>query len=458
MSGKENNLGTDDVKKLVWRIAAPSMLAQFVSVLYSIVDRMYIGNIEGVGAAALAGVGVCGPLVTLISSFAFLVGVGGSPLMSIRLGEGNQEAAKRILSNCFLMLLAVSVSITGLCLPLRGRLLLGFGASAHTFPYADAYFTVCLLGTVFALMATGMNQFIICQGYAKAGMKSVLLGAALNIALDPLFIFVFKLGVTGAAAATVLSQMASCAYVLFFLFRRSPIRITFGGYQLPLMCRVLKIGFTPFIIIALDNVMILSMNALLQRYGGDRGDMFLTCATITQSFMLMVTMPLGGITGGTQSILGFNYGARNTKRVLEAEKYIMLMSAGFTAVMFLIAQLAPQLFAGIFTRDSAYLSLSAWAIRVSCLGIIPLGLQYSFVDGLTGMSIVRLSLPLSFFRKLVYFSAVFVFPALWGAQAVFYAEPVSDFLGAGVSAIVYGVMIRKILFRRERQIGTHLEA
>ena len=438
------------LRSLVLRVALPSMLAQFVSVFYSIVDRMYIGNIPEIGDTALAGVGICGPIVTLVGAFAFLVGVGGAPLMSIRLGEGNRSAAERILANCFLMLLLLSAVLTAASLLLREKLLMWFGASPVTFPYANAYITIYLMGTVFALLSSGLNQFIVCQGFANAAMRSVLLGAVLNIALDPVFIFLLDMGVRGAALATVLSQMASCAYVLLFLFgRRPPVRITFGGYRLKIVRSVLTVGLTSFLIIAMDNVMIIAMNTLLQRYGGaGEGDMLVTCATIMQSFMLMVTMPLGGITGGTQSILGFNYGARRPDRVLEAQKYIVLLCLLFTTVFFLVAQLIPQVFVLIFTRDPEYVAMASRAIRIFTLGIIPLGIQYTIVDGFTGMGVVRASLPLSFWRKGLYFVSLFVLPALFGAQAVFFTGPIADFGGTAVSVAVYLLTIKRILGRR----------
>ena len=205
----ENDLGRDNIKKLVIRIAVPSMLAQFVSVLYSIVDRMYIGNIPVSGDMALAGAGVCGPVVTMIGSVAFLVGIGGAPLMSMKMGQGDKKAAERILANCFLMLAVCSILMVACIYPIRIPMLRYFGASDITLPYANAYFTIYLTGTVFALMSTGMNQFIICQGFAKTGMYSVILGAVLNIILDPIFIFGLHMGVSGAAVATVISQMAA---------------------------------------------------------------------------------------------------------------------------------------------------------------------------------------------------------------------------------------------------------
>lgn len=447
---RENDLGRDPVRSLVLRVALPSMLAQFVSVFYSIVDRMYIGNIPEIGDTALAGVGICGPIVTVVGAFAFLVGVGGAPLMSIKLGEGDRNAAERILANCFLMLLVLSAALTTVSLLLRENLLMWFGASAVTFPYADAYITIYLMGTVFALMSSGLNQFIVCQGFANDGMRSVMLGAVLNIVLDPVFIFLFDMGVRGAALATVLSQMASCAYVLLFLFgRRPPVRITFGGYRFRTVRSILTVGLTSFIIIAMDNVMIIAMNTILQRYGGaGEGDMLVTCATIMQSFMLMITMPLGGITGGTQSILGFNYGARRPDRVLEAQKYIVLLCIIFTAVFFLVAQLIPQAFVLIFTRDPEYVAMASRAIRIFTLGVIPLGVQYTIVDGFTGMGVVRASLPLSFWRKGLYFVSLFVLPAYFGAQAVFFTGPIADFGGTAVSVLVYLLTIKRILNKR----------
>lgn len=447
---RENDLGRDPVRSLVLRVALPSMLAQFVSVFYSIVDRMYIGNIPEIGDTALAGVGICGPIVTVVGAFAFLVGVGGAPLMSIKLGEGDRNAAERILANCFLMLLVLSAALTTVSLLLRENLLMWFGASAVTFPYADAYITIYLMGTVFALMSSGLNQFIVCQGFANDGMRSVMLGAVLNIVLDPVFIFLFDMGVRGAALATVLSQMASCAYVLLFLFgRRPPVRITFGGYRFRTVRSILTVGLTSFIIIAMDNVMIIAMNTILQRYGGaGEGDMLVTCATIMQSFMLMITMPLGGITGGTQSILGFNYGARRPDRVLEAQKYIVLLCIIFTTVFFLVAQLIPQVFVLIFTRDPEYVAMASRAIRIFTLGVIPLGVQYTIVDGFTGMGVVRASLPLSFWRKGLYFVSLFVLPAYFGAQAVFFTGPIADFGGTAVSVLVYLLTIKRILNKR----------
>lgn len=443
----ENNLDTDDMRGLVWRLAFPSMLAQFVSVFYSIVDRMYIGNIPAIGELALAGVGVCGPIVTLLTAFAFLVGIGGAPLMSIRMGQKDMEGAEQILANCFLMLMVISVSVMVAALLLKSRLLMWFGASERTYGYANEYITIYLLGTVFALMTAGMNQFIICQGFAKTGMKSVILGAVSNIALDPVFIFGFHMGVKGAAVATVFSQVASCIYVLYFLFsRKSPVKITFRGYDWRIMRRVAILGLSVCIIIAFDNVMIIALNTVIQKYGGpEKGDMLLTCSTIVQSFMLIVTMPLGGITTGTQTILGYNYGAKRPDRIVKAQKNILFLALAFTGIMFLAAQTVPHLFARIFTKNKEYIGLTAWAIRVYTIGLIPLGVQYVIVDGFTGLSAAGLAISLSAFRKAVFFLCVFIIPSVWGVTNIFFTEPISDIIPAICSSIVFLLVYKKAI-------------
>lgn len=447
----ENDLGKDDVKKLVLRLAIPSMVAQFVSVLYSVIDRIYIGNIPDVGELALAGVGICAPIVTLISAFASWIGVGGAPLMSIKLGEKKPEEAKKILANCFIMLIVISILTTVGTLLFKEKLLFAFGASEKTYPYANAYFTVYVMGTVFALLTIGMNQFVMCQGFAKTAMKAVIAGAIVNIILDPIFIFALNMGTSGAAIATVISQICSCMYVLSFLFgKQIPIGISFKGYSWDIMRKVLKVGVSPFIIIALDNVMLISINSVIQQYGGvDRGDMLLACTAIIQSFMLIITMPLSGITGGTQAILGYNYGARNSKRVLEAEKYICGLCLCFVTIMFAIAYTLSAQFAGIFTRNVEYIQMTAWGIRVYTIGLFGMAIQYAIVDGFTGMGEVKLAMPLSMFRKIIFFGSVFIIPRFSDVTNVFYAEPISDIIAAGVTTVVYISVIKKLLYKRE---------
>lgn len=451
---RENNLGEDPIGRLVLRIALPSMLAQFVNVLYSIVDRMYIGNIPNTGDLALAGLGVCGPVVTLIGSVASLIGIGGAPLMSISMGGHDIKRAKRVLANSFLMLTVLSVAITAALYPIREPMLLFFGASEATMPFANEYFSIYLFGTLFALLSAGMNQFIICQGYAKVAMFTVVTGAITNILLDPVFIFLLDLGVAGAALATVFSQVVSCCLVIGFLFSKKPaVSISFGGYDLRIMGRIFAIGFTPFAIIAVDNVMIIAMNTILQKYGGaEQGDMLVTCATIAQSFMLVVTMPLGGISGGTQTILSYNYGAGKITRVQQAQKKIFLLCLVYNVFMTGVAWFGGTWFVRLFTDDPEVTSTALWALRVCTLSLLPLGIQYEIVDGFTAIGQVQFSLPLSFWRKLVYFSALFLLPAAFGARAAFYAEPISDFLGPAVSMGIHFFFMKRVLHKR-RQVS-----
>ena len=292
-----------------------------------------------------------------------------------------------------------------------------------------------------------MNQFIICQGFAKVGMMTVLLGAVSNIILDPVFIFVLDLGVKGAAIATVLSQLASCVYVLFFLLGKRPlVRITFGGYQKELMARVLVLGLSPFLITASDSGLIIIMNMLIRHYGSyEMGDVLLTCNTIVQSFMLMITMPLGGITGGTQTILGYNYGAGRPDRIRKAQKHIIGLGMVFTAVMFVIAMTLSAQFAEIFTNDRFFIETSVRAIRISVLAIVPLAIQYEVVDGFTGMGAAALAISQSMFRKAVYLAAMLILPALAGIENVFYAESAADVIASAVAVGVYFIFSGRVL-------------
>ncbi len=449
--GKANRLGEDPVRRLVWKLALPSMLAQFINVLYGIVDRIYIGNIPEVGGLALAGAGVCGPVVTLISSFACWVGLGGAPLMAIRMGEGNQKGAEKILANCAVLLLGMAAVLTGVFFALRRPLLLTFGASTATLPYAESYLTIIVCGTVFSVLAAGLNQFIICQGFSTLGMATVVIGAVMNIILDPIFIFALDMGVAGAAAATVLSQAASCAFVTAVLLsKKVPVRITFQGYSAKIMRQVLTFGLSPFLIIATDSLVIIALNSSLQRYGGaEQGDMLVTCATIVQSYMQLITMPMAGITGGTQPILSFNYGAKKVDRIRQGEKHILLMCVGFAVIMFALSQLVPGQFVTIFSNDARYMDLSVWGIRVMTACIIPMAFQYTFVDGMTALGVARVAVSLSLFRKLLMIALTLVFPIFLGAQAAFYTEPTADLVSGISSTTTFLLVFNRLMKKRE---------
>ena len=447
---RTNDLGNDPVFPLVCRLAIPTMLAQMVSVLYSIVDRMYIGNIPEIGDLALAGVGVCGPIVTLLGSFATLVGLGGSPILAMRMGEGNEKEARKVLSNSFLMLLVLSGVLTALFLLLKGHLLMWFGASPATFGYADTYLTIYTAGTFFALMATGMNSFLIAQGFSGLGMATVMLGALLNIVLDPVFIFLLDLGVAGAAIATVISQMASCTFVLCALLRKSmPVPLRWGGFERRIMMRIVAFGLSPFLIIATDSILLIVLNTVLQRYGGPKlGDTLVTCATIVQSYLLLITMPMGGLTLGTQPVISFNYGAGNGKRIKTALKSIVGLCLTFCAIMMIVTHTLSPLFVRLFTQNPEVLDRSVGYIKVFTAMILPLAIQYPLVDETTALGHVRLALFCSLFRKSIFLACLLLLPALISAEATFLSEPIADAVAATVTTILFLHFFPKILAER----------
>lgn len=448
------DLGTTPMKRLVLQLALPSMAAQFVNVLYSIIDRMYIGHISGDGALALAGAGVCGPVVTLLTSFGTLVGIGGSITMGIRLGEKSEKKARQVLANSFLMLCIFSLLLTVSFLLLKDQLLMLFGASDATFSYANTYLTIYTAGTFFALMATGLNYFINCQGFPLVGMTTVFIGAIANIILDPVFIFALHMGIAGAAIATVISQFLSCAFAMLFLFgknpgKKVPVRITFGQYSSRVMKRIIALGFSPFLILATDSLILIIMNAVLQKYGGaEQGDMFITCATIAQSYLLLITSPMIGISGGTQAILSYNYGAKDIRRVKSAEKNILGVMLIFTTLMFFLSRIVPQYFVRLFTTDQTYMNFSVWAIRTYTLMIIPLSFQYVFVDGLTALECPKTGLALSVFRKSLFVLSAVILPQFFSARSAFFAEPVCDGISSVISTITFLLIIEKHLQKR----------
>ena len=450
---KTTDLGKDKVPLLVLKLAVPSMIAQFVNVLYSTVDRMFIGNIREIGDVALAGVGVCGPIVTLLTSFGTLIGLGGSILMAMRMGAGRKKQAENILAHSFLLLVIFSALLTLIFLLVKDYLLNWFGASPATFPYADSYMTIYTIGTFFALMAVGLNYFITCQGFPGVGMMTVIIGALTNIVLDPVFIFGFHMGVAGAAIATVIAQFVSCAFAFRFLTgKKIPIKITLlkGKYFSPvIVSRILTLGISPFLILATDSVILIVLNTVLQTYGGPKeGDLLITCATIVQSYMMLITGPMLGISSGTQAILSYNYGAKNIARVKSAEKYILLLCLCFTTIMFLVSRTIPEYFISIFTRDPAQIDLCVWGIRVFTMMIIPLSFQYVFVDGFTALGRSKTALFLSVFRKGDYMLFTMVLPIFFGARSAFYAQPLADGIGAVMSSVAFLLIFKKHLEKR----------
>lgn len=447
---KAVNLGSGRVLSTVLKLIIPAMIAQFINVLYSIVDRMYVGNIEDIGDTALAAVGVCAPITTLISSFAFLIGTGGAPLFAMSLGEGREDNARKILCNAAYALAALGVFVAAIFLIFNRPILFTFGASDATIDYARQYLMIYAAGAIFSIPGTGLNQYITAQGYSGIAMASTVIGAVANIALDPLFIFVFKMDVAGAAIATILSQLLTFIFVVTFLrLKGTKIRLALSKPEMRIIGNIIKLGISPFIIMASDSLIIIVQNAILQARGGADGDTWITVSTIVQAFFSLTSMPMLGISEGSQPVLSYAYGAKNEHLVKRAEMWITISCLVFTTFMTVISIFCAQPFVSLFTGNADIAEKSIWGIRVFMIGVIPLSFQYAFVDCFTALGQPKYAITLSLIRKVVFFlGAIIAFPLIWDVSAAFYAEPFADIAAAIVTSISFLIIFPKVIRRR----------
>lgn len=448
---KALNLAQDKEYKIVLRLALPAMLAQLINVLYSIVDRLYISSIDQ-GAYALAGIGIVAPICTLITSFSYWIGVGGAPFMSRSLGEKNQNKAEAILANSFLALVVVSLLIPLFVLLLYPILLPSFGASENTYDFARDYLLIYLLGAPFAILSLGLNQFIISLGYSTKGMMTMLIGAVINIILDPIFIFSCHMGVMGAALATTLSQICSFLFTIFVLFsKNSQVRISFKGYSFKILRSILLLGLSPFVIAATDSIVCIVLNTSIKLYALEAVDEYIMVATITNSFFQLITMPLLGISGGTGAILSFNYGARNMRRVKNGERFILGLALIFTSLSFLLSFFIVNPFLSLFTQDATIASLTRETIRIFMYGIIVLSFQYCFVDGLTALGKAKEAVILSLIRKSLIIGLTLILPLWLQVNGCFYAELVSDVVSSIITLLAFTILFRRMLQKNSMQ-------
>lgn len=387
----------------------------------------------------MAAIGVCAPALTAITAFAYMVGIGGASAMSISLGQKDPERARAILGNALLLLLGISAVVTVSLLLFRRPVLYLLGCSDTIFPYAQSYFTIYLCGTVASLCSIGLNQFLLAQGYARQGMISVVIGAGVNLILDPLLIFGLNMGVAGAAIATVTAQTCMAVYVIFQLRRRDmPVRLGLHPWQSALCRRIVTIGSMSFLITILDNLIIILLNIVLRAHCDTiQGDRLITCATVVQSFLTIVFCPAQGITTGCGTIFSYHYGACNFSKIKQAFGYMFALCALYIGLMQLSVQLFPQVFAGLFLQDSSLHALAASSLRLYTFALIGVAVQYALVDGLTAMGLIRYALPLSVFRKLVYLVCIFVLPNLLDIQYIFLAGTISDAIGASFSLLLF---------------------
>ncbi len=441
------DLGRDPIGPLLCRLALPTITAQVVNLLYNIVDRIYIGRIPLEGKLALTGMGVTFPVITLISAFSALVGMGGVPRASIALGAGEKDRAERTLGTCATALWGIAVALTVLFLLFQRDLLQLFGASADTLPYAMQYLSIYVLGTVFVMTALGLNGFITAQGSSAVAMKTVVIGAVLNVVLDPLFIFVLHMGVRGAAVATVLSQAVSAAWVLRFLtgkntvlrLRRSTLRI-----DTKLLLPAVSLGASPFVMQSTESLLTVAFNVSLQKYGGD---LAVGAMTILTSVAQMIQLPLTGLAQGAQPILSYNFGAHRPDRMKQVVRYNILIAVLFAVSIWGVVQLAPHAVVHLFTSDEQLTEITVWALRIYMALGFTNAFQTGFQQSFVALGEAKISLFLALERKIfLLIPLIFILPHFFADKlfAVFLAEPVADVLAAATTTVLFLIRFRKI--------------
>ncbi len=445
---KTQDMGTGSIPKLLAQLAIPAVVAQVVNLLYNIVDRIYIGHIPEIGAAALTGVGLFTPILMLINAFAMLAGSGGAPLTAIAMGKKEHHKAEKIVANCFSLLLIFSIILTVVFYLSAPTLLNFFGASEATLPHGTVYARIYILGSIFVLIVMGMNPFITTQGFAKISMLTTVIGAVINIVLDPIFIFVFDMGVAGAALATVLSQAVGAIWILRFLTGdQTMIKLKKENMKLELNIfgPCLALGISTFVMLSTESLLSISFTTSLSRFGGD---LAVGAMTIITSVSQLVTMPIQGICQGGQPIISFNYGAGNKDRVKKAFFTQFGLCVSFTTICWLLLMFVPQIFTRIFTTDVALIEYTTWAIRIYMAGIFSIGFQIACQQSFMALGQAKISLLLACLRKIILLiPLIFVLPYFFENKvfAVFLAEPISDIIAATVTTIAFLTQLNKIL-------------
>ena len=449
MNDNKSFLGTEPIGKLLMKLALPTVAAQLINMLYNIVDRIYIGHIPGDGALALTGVGVCMPIIMIVSAFAALVGNGGAPRATIYMGKKDNDTAERILGNCFTAQIIISAVLTMVLLIWNRDLLLAFGASENTIDYAVAYMNIYAFGTVFVQITLGMNLFITAQGFAKTGMLSVLLGAVTNIILDPVFIFGFHMGVRGAALATILSQALSCIWVLCFLFgKKTVLRLKkrYMTVKKEILLPCLALGSSVFIMQSSESVISVCFNSSLLKYGGD---IAVGAMTILTSVMQFAMLPLQGLGQGAQPIISYNYGAGNRERVKGAFWLLLKCSMFYSVLFWAVVMLFPQMFVCMFTSDAALAMFTREALKIYMAVVGLFGIQMACQITFGALGNAKASILVAVMRKFVLLiPLIYIMPAIFTAdkaRAVYMAEPVADTLAITFTGFLFFFQFRKVL-------------
>ena len=453
MKDDKEFLGKEPIGKLLLRLALPTVAAQLINMLYNIVDRIYIGHIPEIGATALTGVGVCMPLILIVSAFAALVGYGGAPRASIYMGKKDNESAEKILGNCFTLQIIISVILTVILLIWNRDFLMAFGASENTIEYGVNYMNIYALGTIFVEVTLGMNSFITAQGFAKTGMLSVLIGAVSNIILDPIFIFGFNMDVRGAALATIISQALSCIWVVWFLCgKKTTLKIKKKniGLQPKVVLPCVALGTSVFVMQASESVISVCFNSSLQRYGGD---IAVGAMTILTSVMQFAMLPLQGLGQGAQPIISYNYGAKNVDRVRATYKMLLKVSLAYSCLLWLLVMLFPQGFAAMFTTDPELMQYTKTALRIYMAAACLFGIQIACQMTFNALGRAVESIVVAVVRKFVLLiPLIYIMPAILSADkalAVYMAEPAADVIAVAFTAILFAVQFKKTLGKLE---------
>ncbi len=440
----DNDFSKGSVIQAILKLAAPMILAQLVHLLYNIVDRIYIGMMPENATQAMTGIGLTLPIVSIIIAFTNLFGMGGAPLSSIARGKGDNKEAEAIMGNSFILLVIFGLLLTILGLVFKNPLLRLFGASNVTFPYANDYITIYLLGSVFVMIGLGMNSFINAQGFGKIGMLTVVIGAVLNIILDPIFIFVFDMGVRGAAIATIISQFASSVWIIIFLCGKKTIlrlKVSHFKLQKSRVRRIVSLGFSGFIMASTNSAVQIICNTSLQQYGGD---LYVGIMTVINSIREIIMLPVNGFTNATQPVISFNYGARAYHRVRTSIKFMTVVSIVYTLIAWGILNIFPEVFMKIFNRNPVLIEKGLPALRIYFFGFFMMPLQFSAQSTFVALGKSRHAIFFSLLRKvIIVIPLTLLLPKMFGlgTNGVFLAEPISNFIG-GIAC--YATMVATV--------------
>lgn len=456
MNTDKEFLRTEPLGRLLLKLALPTVAAQLINMLYNIVDRIYIGHIPEIGATALTGVGVCMPLIMIVSAFAALVGYGGAPRVSIFMGKQDKESAEKTLGNCFVLQILISVVLTIVLLIWNRDFLMAFGASKNTIEYGVNYMNIYALGTIFVEITLGMNAFITAQGFAKTGMLSVLIGAVANIILDPIFIFGFHMDVRGAALATIISQALSCIWVVSFLCgKKTFLKIRRRNLRLvpKIIMPCLALGVATFIMQASESVISVCFNSSLQKYGGD---IAVGAMTILTSVMQFAMLPLQGLGQGAQPIISYCYGAGDRERVKGAFKLLLKVSLGYSIVLWILVMLLPGGFAAMFTSDPQLMDYTRTALRIYMGSMFLFGIQMACQMTFNALGKAKESIVVAVMRKFVLLiPLIYIMPQILRSDqtmAVYMAEPIADLLAVTFTAVLFSIQFKKTLGTMKRTV------